>query len=110
MRLIVQAALDGHHVSVPPTRAQRKRLSELMHFWATKRRSAAESNSSDTTYLHRRYLELLAMGHSNKEISRVMGVSDNTVKYHLKQIFRELDANNRTRAVKRARDLGLLDK
>jgi ATP/maltotriose-dependent transcriptional regulator MalT len=42
-------------------------------------------------------------------MSQVMGVSVNTVKYHLKHIFRDLDADNRTRAVQRARDLGLIE-
>ncbi len=107
-RFIVQAALDGDHVSVPPTRAQRLRLSELMLSWATSGRRSGNRWKSGTV-LHRRYLELLALGHSNKEIARIMGVSGNTVKYHLKQIFRDLQADNRLRAVRRARDLGMLD-
>ena len=37
-----------------------------------------------------------------------MGVTVDTVKYHLKKIFHDLRAENRTRAVQRARDLGLL--
>lgn len=106
---IVQAALDGDHVSVPPTRAQRRRLSELMHHWATSGRRGTIAERSDRDLLQRRYLQLLALGHSNKEIARIMGVSTDTVKYHLKQIFRSLDVDNRTRAVHRARDLGLLD-
>lgn len=109
MRYIVQAALDGDYVSVPPTRAQRRRLSELMHHWVTSGRGVTAVDRSDTEAMHRRYLQLLALGNSNKEIARIMGVSTNTVKYHLKQIFRMLDADNRGRAVQRARDLGLLE-
>ena len=106
---IVQAALDGIHVVVPPSRDQRHRLSEFTHYWATKGRRPAQSPDEGGSTLRKRYLELLALGHSNKEMAQVMGVSLNTVKYHLKQIFSELDAENRTRAVQRARDLGLLD-
>lgn len=109
MQPIVQAALDGDHVPVPPTRAQRNRLSALMHYWATNRRDGSGRNRGSPADLHRRYLELLAFGHSNKEIARIMGVSQNTVKYHLKLIFRALDADNRGRAVQRARNLGLIE-
>lgn len=108
MRSIVQAALHGHHTPVPPTGAQRERLSRMMHYWATRGRSPGGRQRNPASDLHRRYLELLSLGHTNKEIARVMGVSDNTVKYHLRQIFRELDASNRGRAVQRARDLGLI--
>lgn len=110
IRPIVRAALDGDHVSVPPTRAQRNRLSELMHYWATRRRGSETRSRANSASIHRRYLELLAFGHSNKEIARIMGVSENTVKYHLKHIFRDLDADNRGRAVQRARGLGLIDR
>lgn len=109
MRFIVQAALDGDFVSVRPTRAQRRRLSEIMQYWATNGRVGTAQSGADRFDLHRRYVELLALGHANKEIARIMGVSTNTVKYHLKQIFLELDADNRSRAVQRARDLGWLD-
>ncbi len=109
MRYIVQAALDRDYVSVPPTPAQRRRLSEVMHHWVTSGRRATSADRDDAEVLHRRYLQLLALGNSNKEMASVMGVSTNTVKYHLKQIFRNLDVDNRTRAVHRARDLGLLE-
>lgn len=109
MQFIVQAALDGDYVSVRPTRSQRRRLSEMMQYWVTQGRVNPGQEKSDVADLHHRYIELLALGHANKEIARIMGVSENTVKYHLKQIFRELDADNRGRAVQRARDLGWLE-
>jgi LuxR family transcriptional regulator, maltose regulon positive regulatory protein len=109
MQFIVQAALDGDYVSVQPTRSQRRRLSEMMQYWITQGRVGPGHYKSDVEDLHRRYVELLALGHANKEIARIMGVSINTVKYHLKQMFRELDADNRSRAVQRARDLGWLE-
>jgi ATP/maltotriose-dependent transcriptional regulator MalT len=109
MRFIVQAALNGDHVSVSPTRDQRRRLSELTHHWATQERAGRTRSGAEEAALRGRYLELLALGYSNKEMAQVMGVTVNTVKYHLKHIFRELDADNRTRAVQRARDLGLIE-
>ncbi|PQO22136.1 hypothetical protein C2I36_14625 [Rhodobacteraceae bacterium WD3A24] len=110
MRAIVQAALDGEHVSVPPTPDQRRRLSELAHYWATDGDAARHrGDPGGAEAQRRRYLKLLAMGHSNKEIARLSGVSVNTVKYHLKRIFHDLRADNRMRAVQRARELDILN-
>lgn len=107
---VVQAALDGDHVAVPINAAQRRQLSEIMLQWTAGTLKSGESDTFDSQLLlHRRYLELLAQGHSNKEIGRVMGVSINTVKYHLKQIFTDLHADNRARAVNQARVLGIID-
>lgn len=107
---IVQATLDGDHVRVPISTAQRRRLSEITHYWSAGSEQLKEGQlASQQVLLHNRYLELLALGHSNKEIGRIMGVSVNTVKYHLKQIFDELHVTNRARAVNRARENGMID-
>jgi LuxR family maltose regulon positive regulatory protein len=53
-------------------------------------------------------LALLDGGMSNKLIARAMGVSDETVKWHLKNLFSKLSAGTRKHAVDRARLLGLL--
>ena len=39
-------------------------------------------------------LNLLAGGMPNKQMARVLGVSENTVKFHLKQIFAKLKVDN----------------
>lgn len=53
-------------------------------------------------------LTLLDKGMSNKLIARAMGVSDETVKWHIKNLFLKLAAGTRKHAVDRARLLGLL--
>jgi LuxR family maltose regulon positive regulatory protein len=53
-------------------------------------------------------LKLLAGGLSNHEIGNELFVTTNTVKWHLKNIFAKLGVHNRTQAVDRARELGLL--
>ena len=45
---------------------------------------------------------------SNQEIAEELSISINTVKTHLKAIYRKLDAPGRREAVTRARDLGLM--
>ena len=55
-----------------------------------------------------RVLELLAEGHSNKEIARLLGISPNTVKTHVARLFEKLGASRRTEAIRRARELGLI--
>ena len=53
-------------------------------------------------------LPLLALGYSNKEIAKNLGVSPDTIKDHLARLYSKLDAGDRTEAVSRARSIGLL--
>ena len=56
-----------------------------------------------------RILAFLSAGRANKEIARAMDISDQTVKWYLKNVFRKLNAGSRKHAVERARLLGLLE-
>jgi len=53
-------------------------------------------------------LELLAAGHSNKEIARLLGISPNTVKTHVASLLLKLDSTRRTQAIRKARALEIL--
>lgn len=53
-------------------------------------------------------MRLIAAGYSNKEIGERLFVTEGTVKNHAHSIFGKLDVTGRTRAVARARVLGLL--
>jgi ATP/maltotriose-dependent transcriptional regulator MalT len=53
-------------------------------------------------------LRLLAAGRSNPEIAEELIVAEGTIKSHASRIYRKLDVTNRTQAVVRARELGLL--
>jgi LuxR family maltose regulon positive regulatory protein len=50
----------------------------------------------------------IAVGHSNKEIARELGVAPETIKTHVKRIFHKLSAETRAQAVVRAQSLGML--
>ena len=54
-------------------------------------------------------LRLVAAGRSNPEIAAELYIGESTVKTHLTIIFERLGVNDRTRAVTRAMELGLLD-
>jgi ATP/maltotriose-dependent transcriptional regulator MalT len=53
-------------------------------------------------------LELLAHGLSNKSIAIRLGISDQTVKFHVASIYGKLGAANRTDAARRALRQGLV--
>lgn len=57
----------------------------------------------------REVLELLARNLTNKEIGLAMQVSDQAIKWHLKNLFAKLNAGTRKQLVQRARLLGLLE-
>lgn len=52
-------------------------------------------------------LEKLCDGLSNKEIARVFGIQEPTVKLHMRTLFSKIGAQNRTQAALIARDAGL---
>ena len=53
-------------------------------------------------------LEQLAAGLTNKEIARILGLSPNTVKTHIANLFAKLEVSRRTQAISKARDLALI--
>ena len=83
-----------------------------------KTRSGWRSNSSppSSTSTHgnllspreRTVLNLINDGQSNKNIARTLGISPETVKSHVKNIFAKLAVEKRTQAINRARSLGLV--
>jgi DNA-binding NarL/FixJ family response regulator len=53
-------------------------------------------------------LRFLAGGYSNREISDMLEISDGTVKNHISSVLAKLGVRDRTRAVLKAIDLGLI--
>lgn len=65
------------------------------------------ANEARLTRRETEILELLAAGHSNREISKRLFLSEKTVKAHLATVFRKLGVNNRTQAAMMAVSMGL---
>jgi DNA-binding CsgD family transcriptional regulator len=53
-------------------------------------------------------LELLAAGHSNKEIARLLEIAPNTVKTHVASVLAKFEVTRRTQAIQKARELQIL--
>ena len=66
-----------------------------------------ESGGLHLTPRQRDVLNLMAGGKSNKEIARILGLAEGTIKLHVTGLLKVLDANNRTQAVIKAASLGL---
>lgn len=81
------------------------RVAELAINPPENRKDAASRLPTDR---QRQVLLLIAQGQSNKEIARELGVSPATVKTHVAHAIASIGATNRTDAVMRARDLGLI--
>lgn len=77
---------------------------------AMPRSDAAEAVAGGAilTIKEREILKLLAQNLSNKEIANALDLSEQTVKWHLKNLFQKLDGANRKHTVARARMLGLI--
>jgi DNA-binding NarL/FixJ family response regulator len=67
-----------------------------------------DSPAPSLTPRERSVMDLLARGKSNKEIAATLDVTERTVKFHVSAIFTKLGATNRTEAVTRAVQAGLV--
>ncbi len=72
------------------------------------RADAASAPVPSLSPREREVLALVAAGRSNPEIARTLYLGEATVKTHLLHVFEKLGVNDRTRAVTRAMELGLL--
>jgi LuxR family maltose regulon positive regulatory protein len=70
--------------------------------------SPAAELPEDLSEREREVLQLIAAGKTNRQIASELFVGVGTVKTHLNNLYRKLDAHSRTQAVARARELDLL--
>jgi DNA-binding NarL/FixJ family response regulator len=61
-------------------------------------RAVEDDEGAALTRREREILALVAEGHSNRELAKMLWVTEQTVKFHLSNIYRKLDVSNRTEA------------
>jgi DNA-binding NarL/FixJ family response regulator len=85
---LVRETLDGHvaHVSKRPARGRGSRVNRV----------ALEGTPLTPRELE--VLQLVASGSSNGEIAQALWVTEQTVKFHLSNVYRKLEVGNRTEA------------
>jgi LuxR family maltose regulon positive regulatory protein len=76
---------------------------------------AADDETLPTAVLHeslsrmeREILKLVSLGLTNQQTAEKLGITVSTTKWYLTQMFSKLNVRNRTQAIARARQLGLL--
>lgn len=106
----VRARLRGVDVAVCRTECEPDELIAALHAPTTPSPRPPEVVAA-RPLLTRRELEVLegaARGMTNRAIGKQMGISENTVKNHLRHVHRKLRAQSRTEAIMRAVHYGLL--
>jgi DNA-binding NarL/FixJ family response regulator len=69
---------------------------------------ARDPNTVTLTPRERVVLDQVARGSGNKQIAAALGISERTVKFHIASLFSKLGVSNRTEAVARAVQTGLV--
>jgi len=103
-------AAAAPHASAAAALLKRYPDAGILRRRAERLRGAVESAraAEPLTPAERRVLELLPTYFSESQIAEQLCVSRNTVKSHLKSVYRKLEVSSRANAVQRARDTGLL--
>jgi DNA-binding NarL/FixJ family response regulator len=71
-------------------------------------RIEAEAPREQLTAREAEVVRLMAGGYSNREIARALGTAEGTIKNHVSSILAKFGARDRTRAVLKALETGLL--
>jgi DNA-binding NarL/FixJ family response regulator len=95
------------------TSAVRQVFEHSIFLPATRRAAAADAaprldGSPALTRREMEILQLVAEGHSNAQLATMLWVTEQTVKFHLSNIYRKLGVSNRTEASRWAQLQGLL--
>lgn len=80
---------------------------QFSHLLAVIKEAAEAPQNCDLTLRERETLEWVKEGKSNFEIAALMGLSENTVRTHLKKIFAKLEVYSKAQAVSAAFESGI---
>ena len=100
--------IAGEFATLADARASGEDADALVFCWPVGRALVARAVEEPLTTRELEVIELLVQGLSNKAIAARLGISDQTVKFHVASICGKLGASNRTDAVRRAIRRGLV--
>jgi len=72
------------------------------------RQANVSADHADLTKREREILQLVAEGYSNAQLAQMLWVTEQTVKFHLSNVYRKLSVSNRTEAARWAQVQGLV--
>lgn len=105
LRAAVERGADGYALKTDPPQATLRAIREVaggrLVFPASVRRWMTGPRGADPNALTAReeaVLQLLAEGRTNAQIAAAVFVSENTVKFHLRNLYAKLGVSNRTEA------------
>ncbi|MEC9004977.1 MAG: response regulator transcription factor [Planctomycetota bacterium] len=101
---LTTAILRAARGEEPPETSLLQRLKSSM----ARRKDRSDTNDIPLTNRELQVLRHIALGLSNREIGRSLGISIETVKEHVQNILRKVDANDRTQAAVWAVRRGLI--
>jgi DNA-binding NarL/FixJ family response regulator len=104
----VRAVAAGGSVPRPAVTARVRQGLEDIRAGARVGGAPAGGGAGSMTEREVEVLRLLAGGFSNREVGTALGVAEGTVKNHVSSILGKLGCRDRTRAVLRALDLGVI--
>ena len=103
LRTMIDAAQRGEVAITPATAAR------IIAEWAHPTRDVPSGPTGDRlTARELEVLQLVTAGLRNKEIAAKLGITENTAKYHLRNILEKLHAESRTEVATRALRQGLV--
>ncbi len=110
-RLRGQLPEDFEVVGEVTTMAEARRMTDVDAYLVVPGKPAADDErlAEPLTARELEVLDALVDGLSNKAIAARLGISDETVKFHLSGIFGKLGASNRTDAVRQALRRGVVE-
>ncbi|MFC5530528.1 response regulator [Cohnella yongneupensis] len=100
------SALDYLMKPVSAERVSRTLDKIVKNHRSTAAHPTVEGKGERLTEQETKVLRLIASGLSNKEIARNLNITSETVKTHIKNVYRKLRVNNRVQALQRAKGQG----
>jgi DNA-binding NarL/FixJ family response regulator len=106
---LLEAIREAHEGDSPMSSQIARRLVEVLRVLRTEAAPPdAAEEGGHLTAREREILRLLAAGHTYQTAARELGISTDTVRFHIRKIYRKLHAHSQSEAVAKALRKGLL--